>query len=194
MKIYTFTDIHSNMKLLNKVIANARKKEVDFIVTQGDLSFFNQDLDKVLKKLKCEIPVIAIPGNHEDEEEMRELCGKLGIIYLHKATFEINDYVFIGYGNDGFGLEDDELERFIKKVNLKNKKVITLSHGPPYGTALDYIPRLGFVGCKSVNKMIKKFKPILHLCGHIHETFGLKDKIGNTVIVNPGPLGRVIEL
>jgi len=195
MKIYAFTDIHSNMKILNKVIEIATKKKVDFIVTPGDLTLFSEGLSKILKKLKGNIPVIALHGNHEDENEMKKICHELGIIFLHKATFEINDYIFIGYGGDGFSREDKELESFIKKIKIsKNKKIITLTHAPPYGTKLDYVPNIGFSGCKSVNKMIKKFKPILHLCGHLHENFGARDKIGNTIILNPGNIGITIDI
>ena len=41
------------------------------------------------------------------------------------------------------------------------------------------------VGSKSVRKFIEKYQPLIGLHGHIHESFA-SDKIGNTVVVNPG--------
>ena len=39
------------------------------------------------------------------------------------------------------------------------------------------------------SKLISEYQPLLVLCGHIHEGCGI-DKIGETVIVNPGSLGE----
>ncbi len=37
-------------------------------------------------------------------------------------------------------------------------------------------------------------QPDIALCGHIHENNGTEDLIGKTHVINPGPLGRLIEL
>jgi Icc-related predicted phosphoesterase len=42
--------------------------------------------------------------------------------------------------------------------------------------------------------MIEKLRPNKCICGHIHETFGLEDKLGNTDIVNAGPKGKIIVI
>lgn len=60
---------------------------------------------------------------------------------------------------------------------------IFITHSPPYGI-LDGIPiedgSLFHVGSKSLLKKIKKIKPSLVICGHIHE-FGLKYKKENDI-------------
>ncbi len=38
-----------------------------------------------------------------------------------------------------------------------------------------------------MRKLIEDIKPLVVLCGHVHESRGI-DKLGSTVIVNPGPL------
>jgi len=68
-------------------------------------------------------------------------------------------------------------------------------HDPPYGTMLDYAPKLKdmrqsageteHVGSKSVAESIKKYQPFLGLHGHIHESRAAQ-KIGRTFCVNPG--------
>jgi len=84
---------------------------------------------------------------------------------------------------------------FARKEKITKKKIILITHGPPYKTKLDYIDYLKeYVGCKSYTTFIKKYKPILALSGHIHETFGKKDKTGQTEIINPGANGMIIKI
>jgi len=56
------------------------------------------------------------------------------------------------------------------------------------------IPEFGHVGCKSIREFIEENNILLSVCGHIHETFGGANHIGRTLVVNPGPLGRIIEI
>jgi len=68
-------------------------------------------------------------------------------------------------------------------------------HDPPYGTMLDYAPKLKdmrqsageteHVGSTAVAEAIKKYQPFLGLHGHIHESRAAQ-KIGRTFCVNPG--------
>jgi len=80
-------------------------------------------------------------------------------------------------------------EKQFKKLMLK-KPDLLLIHYPPYGI-LDKLNAPGMklnkshMGVAFYNTLIKKYKPKLVVCGHMHENPG-KDKIGNTVIINPG--------
>ena len=47
---------------------------------------------------------------------------------------------------------------------------------------------------ESILKAIKEVNPLLVVCGHIHESAGNIDRVGNTILINPGPVGRVINL
>ncbi len=127
---------------------------------------------------------------------MKRICAELGFpTFLHKKIFEFNGYTFVGFGGGGFSLEDPDFERFVKNSNIKKgSKVVLVTHGPPYGTKCDYLPHVGFVGCRSFNKMIKEFKPLVHICGHIHENASCKDKIGSTLVINPGAEGKIIRI
>ncbi len=69
-----------------------------------------------------------------------------------------------------------------------------LSHAPVYGTKLDYLEGLGHRGNKSLRKVILDIKPKIALCGHLHENAGKIDKAGITIVLNPGPLGKIIEI
>ncbi len=79
---------------------------------------------------------------------------------------------------------------------IKNmERAIFNFHDPPYGTMLDYAPKLRdmrqsageteHVGSKAVSRAIEKYQPFLGLHGHIHESRAAQ-KIGRTFCVNPG--------
>jgi Icc-related predicted phosphoesterase len=73
--------------------------------------------------------------------------------------------------------------------DVKTKIMVTHTH--PEGSVLG----LGvFPGSDGVKKAINEFKPDIHLCGHIHETEGIEEKIGKTRVINVGRRGKIIEV
>ena len=191
MKIYAFTDIHNRKPVLTQIEKNIKKLKPDLLIDCGDISWFGKGLNsnsKVLNQLN--IPLLILHGNHETIEDMKKIEKKYkNIIFLHNKSYSINNYVFYGYGGHGFDKYDRALEKVIPKIKktLKKKdKLIFITHMPIHGTTTDYIPNYGHVGSKSALKLVKQLKPDLVLSGHIHETEKKQDKIGKTLIVNPG--------
>ena len=198
MKILAFADVHGNDNLIDEVIGKAKRKKVELLVCCGDISIFGDHLNKILMKFNhLGIPMLIIPGNHEEASDLKRVCERYGnIIYLHKGIFEVNNHAFFGFGGGGFNSKSTEFESISKKVGkrIKEKKVVLVTHQPPYRNKLDFLDFFDHVGNKSFRKFIIENKPMLSLSGHLHETFGEIDKIGKTILINPGPLGRVIEV
>ncbi len=195
MKVLAFIDVHSDLNNIKRLMKKA--EGVDLLIGAGDLSDWGEDIREILYLFKnVKKPFLVIQGNHEGEKAMKKVCSELKFpVFLHKKVFEFWGYTFIGFGGGGFSLEDPEFESFIKSLHIKKgSKVVLITHGPPYGTKCDFLPGIGFVGCRSFNKMIKDLKPLLHICGHIHENASCKDNIGPTVIINPGSEGKIIRI
>ena len=76
---------------------------------------------------------------------------------------------------------------------FKNKKVVLITHGPAYKSKLDKLGKR-HIGNIDYRKFIERIKPKLAISGHLHETIGEIDKIGNTKLINPCWDGMVIEL
>jgi len=195
MKLLVFTDLHGSKNNLEILLKKA--KTADLLVCAGDISMFSMNLKKIISKFKTtKKPLIIIPGNHESPNEIESIKFDF-MIPLHKKIYRINDFVFVGYGTDGFSQEDKEFENFIKRVKSKLKKtdkVILITHGPPFGTKLDKMRYFGHVGNRSYTKAVKKLKPIYYFCGHLHENFNKRDKIGKTFIINTSPQGKLINV
>jgi hypothetical protein len=196
MKILAFVDVHGSLSALKKIRKKA--KSSDIIVCAGDISIFEQHLNKIIAMLdKLGKQVLIIPGNHETEQLMKSTCKKTkNVTYLHEKTFEIDNFLFIGYGGGGFALVDSHFKQIAKQFKRKIKKgqkLILVTHAPPYGTKVDKIMEQ-HCGNKTLKQFIVKTKPELVICGHLHETAGIEDKISKTLIINPGPYGRIITI
>ena len=198
MKIFAFVDVHGNKKIIDDIIKNVKKNDPDLLICLGDLSEFGQKSEELLEKFRIlNKPMLIIPGNH-DEYELKKAAKKFDFcIYLHKGAYKVNNIIFFGYGGGGFSFEEPELEFIAKKFKSelkKEDKIIILSHAPVYGTKTDYMDGLGHRGNRSLLKIIKEIKPMLVLCGHFHENAGKTDKVDSTIILNPGPSGKFIEI
>ena len=191
MNILTFSDMHASAAALKSIEKKA--KGADIIVCAGDFTFFEQGMKQVLKKLNMiGKTVLLVHGNHETEKRARAACkGLKNLAFIHKAEYRKDGFIFIGYGGGGFSLRDAGLERFVKKYE-KGKNIILVTHAPPYKTKLDYIYG-SHRGCKSTRDFIDRARPLLVICGHFHETAGMKEKVGRTLVVNAGPKGILMQ-
>ncbi|MFH1641799.1 MAG: metallophosphoesterase [Nanoarchaeota archaeon] len=196
MKILAFVDMHESKKAFEKI--KKLSKKADLIVCAGDLTIFENKYDILLDKLnKLKKPVLIIHGNHEDENDLEVLSSLFeNITCIHEKSHAIEDYLFLGYGGGGFATIDTRFDKIAKKFEKsikKYKKVILVTHAPPYKTKIDDIAGEP-CGNKNIKKFILKNKPDLVISGHLHENAGKEDRIGKTLIVNPGPYGKILEI
>ncbi len=195
MKILAFTDVHGHLEYMRMLRKKAEK--ADIIICAGDFTTFESQITKVMQAMdRLGKKIFLIHGNHEDETLVAKMCSRLEHIEcIHKKgkayTHLGKEYLIIGYGGGGFSLVDKGFERFTKKF-VGRKNIILVTHAPPYGTKLDMLWE--HRGNKSITAFIKKAKPLLAINGHFHENFYKRDKIGRTLVINPGPEGRIVEV
>lgn len=125
---------------------------------------------------------IFIAGNHDFGFELgydidQEYKDK-GVIYLQDSGVTIDSINFYGspwqpeFHNWAFNLPRGE-KIAQKWSNIPGDTDILITHGPAYGI-LDYVPMGGHVGCEELYKRIFDVKPKIHVCGHIHDSYGQK--------------------
>ncbi len=197
MKFLTFVDLHEDKKYLKALIKRASKEDIDFVICAGDLTMFGRSLRYVLKKFNdLGKKFYIVPGNHESDKMFKEVIADyLNCINFNHKAIKKDDYVLLGYGGGGFAAEDSQFRKISRDWYSKyqDDKVILVTHGPPYGTKNDLLEKR-HVGNHDYRKFIERIKVKLMICGHLHETAGTQDKVGKTVVINPGWEGMVIEL
>lgn len=201
MKLLAFTDIHGSLTALKRIEQRVKSQKPDLLVCAGDISMFEHGIGMILGKLnRLNKKVIIVHGNHEDDSTFRKYSKIFrNIIFIHKNHHIENNLMFLGFGGGGFSVRDKEFERLakdkFKKIILENKdkKIILVTHAPPYGTRLDKLGR-NHAGSKSFRNFIEKHRIDLSISGHLHENFGKEDKIKNTKVINPGPFGKIVEI
>lgn len=199
MKLLAFTDLHLSSVAFKKIRCKVKIQKPDLLISAGDLTIFEHGLDFILNKLNnFNVKTLLIHGNHETASVMKSLCKKYNnLIFIHKNQYTHNEYIFLGYGGGGFSIVEPsfyntgkKFEKIIKKN--KDKKIIFITHAPPYGTKLDLM--IGsHCGNKTLRNFVLKNKIKFYICGHLHENFGKKDKIRKTTVINPGPYGKIIK-
>lgn len=197
MKILFFVDLHGDMEAFSRI--KKKSLQADLVVCAGDISRMEENIDNLIAQLnQFGIPILIIHGNHEDEQRLRNLCeSNENVVFLHKAVHHIDNYVFLGYGGDGFSITDPEFIRvanaFFKPESLNKQRIILVTHGPAYNTGIDIIngdPR----GNKSYREFVDDIKPHLVISGHLHENAGKHHKIGRTLFINPGMEGAIVNI
>ena len=199
MKIVSFSDTHN---LHEKVIL----PECDISIFAGDFSGRGNRLETFhffkwySKQTQCRFKVATI-GNHDicfDPSHNNETHGHNwlqsikdrfnNIIILNNTSVDIEGVKIWGspytpwYHGErwGFNVRRDEIHNIWNLIPKNTDIVVT--HGPVRGI-LDTTIRGDKVGCVSLYKKIKYVKPKYHICGHIHEAYGVK-KDGATTFIN----------
>ena len=190
MLVLGITDIHGGGVALPDIPG------LDLVLIAGDITHFGdrKEAELVLNRLGLpDVPVLAVPGN----------CDGGGVSsFLEEMDLSIDGKIKELYGLPFYGVggalagpasTPRELaeEDFKRNFNvLEDSKDLSggvlVCHQPPHGTKLDKALGFRHVGSRSVRAFIEKHSPALCLTGHIHESNGI-DRLGQTVIVNPGP-------
>lgn len=196
MKLLAITDLHG--KNPQNIQNFLERKNYDLLLIVGDITQFGpvSKAEKILDDLKTiNIPILALPGNCDPRKIVNILEDRE--VSLHSKSFETDRYNFVGLGgsnstpfNTPFELSEKEIEKELKKLIPDNTTDwILITHTPPHGTKCDLTSDGTHAGSKAIKKIIEEKTPLVNFCGHIHEARSI-DEIGNTKIVNPGPVSE----
>jgi Icc-related predicted phosphoesterase len=186
MKITFISDTHNKHNHLTSNAYNNILGSGDVLVHAGDISSMGKSHEITnflnwfgMTDFKHKI---FIAGNHdfgfEFHTDIAEEFKEKGIIYLFDSEVVIDGVKFYGspwqpeFHNWAFNLPRGEklAEKWSK---IPTNTDILITHGPVYGI-LDYAPIGGHVGCEELYKKVFEVKPKIHVCGHIHDSYGQK--------------------
>ena len=201
MKILAAGDLHGDTRQVKKLAERAKKEKVDLVILCGDISDNESKTEGMIGPfLKKDQKVILVPGNHETIATADFLADLYGITNLHGYSMSVEDIGLFGCGFANMGpstpLNESEIFGILKKGHdkiKKNKRKIMVTHVHPQGTLIEKLSQ--FVeGSEGVRDAVKKLKPDVLLCGHVHEAAGIEEKIGKTRVINAGREGIVVDI
>jgi Icc-related predicted phosphoesterase len=203
-KITFISDTHNKHKHLNSNAYGNILGSGDILVHAGDCTSMGQkhEIEQFLKWFSNTDfeHKIFIAGNHdfgfEKETDIDQQFKDLGVTYLFDTDITIDGIKFYGspwqpeFYNWAFNLPRGE-ELSAKWEKIPDDVDILITHGPAYGI-LDYAPIGGHVGCEELYRKIVEVKPKIHVCGHIHDSYGQKS-MGGIEFLNASTLNDRYE-
>ncbi len=201
MKILIFSDIHGDVRALERIVA----QPADVYIAAGDLSTFGRGLERCAEMVKpLGERLWLLPGNHESHRQTREMCERFGFVDFHrqvralKSAKGTTQWAGLGYSNTTpFNTPGEYSENEIGEAlgAFDEKKPLYLVvHFPPRDTKLDEVTPGKHAGSPTLRKWVERVQPAYLFCGHIHETAGMRDRIGATECMNVGKQGYTVEL
>ncbi len=190
MRILAFSDMHLSRRHAAAIVEASQ--EADLVIGAGDFCNMREGLDDAMHLLDgLQAPCVAVPGNCESDDELRT-AALPGMTVLHGEATEVAGLTLFGLGYGvpvtPFGawscdLTEDTAAEMLAQCDVAD---ILILHSPPKGLA-DVTSTGHSVGSTAIHDAIIRIQPKLALCGHIHDCWGVRGQIGQTVVVNLGP-------
>jgi Icc-related predicted phosphoesterase len=198
MRLLAFSDLHRDLECARSLVE--RSPGYDVVIAAGDFANQHEGLEETIEVLAAiETPTILVPGNNETEDALREACGGWSAAtVLHGESAEIDGVEFFGLGAGvpttpwdwSFDLTDDEAA---ERLEGCSEGAVLVVHSPPHGHC-DRSSGGDHLGSHAILDAIALKRPPLTVCGHIHEAWGERSRIGPTEIANLGPPGAEFEI
>jgi 3',5'-cyclic-AMP phosphodiesterase len=172
---------------------NNFKPKPDVVLATGDLVNTGheseyQRLGHVLAKLQ--IPVLPVPGNHDDRTLLRSLFKT---VVPAGSPEEPIDYVvddlpvrLIGLdtsipGQGGGHLQDHQLQWLDQTLSDgPDRPTIIFQHHPPFITGIDWMDNEAFIGSDKLAAVLTKHRQVeAVVCGHLHRP--IHRRFGGTI-------------
>lgn len=184
-KIVQISDLHlledpsgirwdlSPQALFDGVLTLALAQKPDALLLTGDLVHDESaaGYQRLAEQVKASgLPVLAIPGNHDDPAKIRAQFGD--------ALLKLNDVTVIGLdthiqGSDCGFLGFDQLARLDRLLTESQQPCLVALHHPPLKVGSEWIDELGLADIEDFQTMLEKHRDKVSavICGHVHQEF-----------------------
>ena len=197
MRVLAFSDLHRAAPAARRLVEMSQ--EADLVIAAGDFTNHRQDLAGAMALLEgLKAPVVMVPGNNESEDE---LCAAApdGAVVLHGQSAEVAGLRLfgIGYAIPVTPFKDWSCDlteaQGADLLSGCGEVDVLITHSPPKGV-VDVTSQGVSLGSTAVLDTIKRVKPPLVVCAHIHDSWGQSAKVGGSHVVNLGPTGTWFDI
>jgi len=191
LRIACISDTHLNE-------SSVQVPECDMLIHAGDMTMLDAsehslvDFDGWCSSLALDRSrILVCAGNHDLPLQNNRNARKL----LRHCTYLCDESIIIeglkfyaspwqpAFFNLAFNLERDSQDLKKKWDEIPDDTDILITHAPPYGLG-DLLSPGEHLGCRLLLERIKKVRPRLHVCGHIHSGQGIYKTDFNTTVIN----------
>ena len=198
MRLLAFSDLHRDLDGAADLVE--RSSEADVVIGAGDFASVHEGLEETIGALAAiQTPTILIPGNNETDEALRDAAADwAAATVLHGEGTSIDGVDFWGLGAGvpitpwdwSFDLDEGEAASMLADAP---EGCVLVVHSPPKGH-VDVSGAGDHLGSEAVLGAIEAKRPVLAVCGHIHESWGSESQLGPTRILNLGPAGTLLDV
>ena len=202
MKFLVLSDLHANNSILDKM--DELFSKADGVIFAGDFAeCFKPETGKGALEALCtkHDSIFAVLGNCDEPEfieelEEQDICIERSLVFHEGLAFAGSGGGTYFTGKTANEREENDIlsdfnivENSVKDTGDASlwKSLILVSHNPPKDTKCDAVNAELHAGSQLFTDFIKQNQPLAVICGHIHEGRAI-DKIGETVVINPGAL------
>ena len=192
MKILALSDLHADEELLDRLRAVSATDRFDLVIFCGDIT--NRGPVSYAEEVVSLFPKSYAVFGNMDTDEVVEKLREMGVL-IHGRKVKLKEWNIVGLGGSNptpFGtpneLSEEQIEAVLRKADVDEFSIL-VSHPPPYGL-FDEVGAGIHAGSKAVRKIVEEKRPILVICGHVHETEG-KEILGETLVVKLAPAEKL---
>ena len=200
-KVLAASDIEGDRRAVRALADRAEKENVDLVVLCGDLTQFDMDTQGLIGPfLEKGKQVVFVTGNHDMPAAADFITKKYPVKNLQQYALKIGSVGVFGCGGANIGpnmIDESELYSYLKRgfeyvKDCDTKLMVTHVH--PAGGLVDRSFFVHGTGSHAVADALERFRPDVHVCGHMHEFEGLEEYIGTTRVLSVGKHGTVFEI
>ncbi|MCM2372399.1 metallophosphoesterase family protein [Aporhodopirellula aestuarii] len=203
MKVLCFSDLHRDQDAARNLVHLAA--DADLVIGAGDFANQHKGLADTLDILSViELPTVLVPGNGETLEELRDaVTGWKSAVVLHgngqkieTAGVDVEMWGVGGgipvtpFGDWSYDFDEDRAAEMLADCGVGG---ILVTHSPPIDT-VDHDSSGRIRGSQSIRDCVERCSPKLVVCGHIHSDWGKQVRVGESLIINAGPRGTIIDV
>lgn len=196
MKIVAASDLHLHPDARAALLRQA--EAADLVLIAGDFANQHKGLADYMAPLEAIAgKALCVAGNNETVAALREATT---IPVLHGNAIETLGLTVAGLGMavpplpplpwNSADLTEEEAAELLAQIETAD---ILLCHSPPHAS-VGWHGALGDLGSTAIRAAIERLQPRLFLCGHVHDSWGARDRIGITPVANLGPVPVHFEI
>jgi hypothetical protein len=192
MRIYAVADLHGVAERVAWVRDNAARLKPDLLVVAGDAIQRRRPAATLSALAELGLPVLLVAGNGDGPHLAAAASSWASLAVLHRSACWHGGVRFAGIGGTlplpfASRIAWREARVLAAVAPLVDAATVLIAHPPPHGVR-DRVADRFDVGSRGLRQVVLSRRPLLVLCGHVHEAAGI-GRLGNTLVVNAS-MGR----